>query len=71
MVNRKVQEEPQADVAATPRHQEEKEKVTQINVCIANKKCTIRTKTSSLFPKQSDQNAKKTEETHRQRAGQD
>ena len=31
----------------------------------------ISTKTSSLFPKQGDQNAKKTEETHRQRAGQD
>ena len=27
-------------------------------------------KTSSLFPKQGDQNAKRTEETHRQRAGQ-
>ena len=36
-VNRKVQEEPQADVAVNPRHQEEEKKVTQINVCIANK----------------------------------
>ena len=31
----------------------------------------ISTKTSSLFPKQGDKNAKITEETHRQRAGQD
>ena len=31
----------------------------------------ISTKTSSLFPKQGDQNAKRTEETHRQRAGHD
>ena len=35
-VNRKVQEESQAEAAANPRHQEE-EKWTQINVCIANK----------------------------------
>ena len=48
-----------------------REKVTQINVCIANNKCTISTKTSSLFPMQGDQNAKRTEETHRHRAGQD
>ena len=64
-VNRKVQEEPQAEVADTRR----KRKVTQINVCIANNKCTIGTKTSAPFPKQGDQNAKRTEETHRQRAG--
>ena len=37
--------------------------MTQINMCIANK-CTISTKTSSLFPKQGDQNAKRSEETH-------
>ena len=48
-----------------------REKVTQINVCMLTNKCTISTKTSSLFPKQGDQNAKRTEETHRQRAGQD
>ena len=65
-VNRKVQEEPQAEAAANPWHQEEKKKV-----CIANKQCTISTKTSSLFPKQGDQNAKRTEETYRQSAGQD
>ena len=35
-VNKKVQEQPQTETAANPRHQEE-EKVTQINVCIANK----------------------------------
>ena len=34
-------------------------------------KCTISTKTSSLFLKQGEQNAKRTEETHRQRVGQD
>ena len=48
-----------------------REKVTQINVCIVTNKCTISTKASSLFPKQGDQNAKVTKETHRQRAGQD
>ena len=48
-----------------------REKVAQIKVCIANNICTISTKTSSLFPKQGDQNAKRTEETRRQRAGQD
>ena len=49
-----------------------REKVTQINVCLEiTNKCMINTKTSSLFPKQGDQNAKRTEETHRQRAGQD
>ena len=36
-VNRKVQEEPQAEVAANPWHQKEEKKLTQINVCIANK----------------------------------
>ena len=36
-VNRKVQEEPQAEVAANPWHQDEEKKVTQIYVCIANK----------------------------------
>ena len=45
--------------------------MTQINMCIANKQMQISTKTSSLFPKQGDQNAKRTEETHRQRTGQD
>ena len=35
--------------------------MTQINVCIANIKCTISTKISSFFPKQGDQNAKRTE----------
>ena len=49
----------------------ERENVTQINVWIANKQMQISTKTSFLFPKQGDQNAKRTEETHRQRAGQD
>ena len=36
-VNRKVQEEPQGEAAANPRRQEEEKKVTEINVCIANK----------------------------------
>ena len=42
-----------------------REKVTQINVCIANKQMHNKHKD------QGDQNAKRTEETHRQRAGQD
>ena len=70
-VNRKVQEEPQAEVAANPCHQKEEKKVTQINVCIANKQMHDKHKTSPLFPKQDDQNAKRSEETRRQRAGQD
>ena len=45
--------------------------MTQINVCIANKQMHDKHKDSSLFPKQGDQNVKRTEETHRQRAGQD
>ena len=51
----------------------EREKEAQINVCIhvATNKCTISTKTSSVFLKEGDQNVKRTEETHRQRAGQD
>ena len=36
-VNGKVQKEAQAEAAAKPRHQEEEKKVTQVNVCIANK----------------------------------
>ena len=67
-VNRNVQEEPQAEAAANPRHQEEakKEKVTQINMRIVNKQ--MHDKYKDKFPLQ---NAKRTEETHRQRAGQD
>ena len=64
-VNRKVQKEPQAEVAANPRR---KRKSDTDLVCIAKNKCTISTKTSSLFPKQGDQNAKRTD---RQRAEQD
>ena len=56
--------------------------MTQINVCVANKQMHDKHKDqmrrelyaalhSSLFLKQGDQNAKRTEETHRQRAGQD
>ena len=48
-----------------------REKVTQINVCIANKQMHDKHKTSSLLPSQGDQNAKRTKETHKQRAGQD
>ena len=43
--------------------------MTQINVCILTNKCTISTKSSSLFHKEGDQNAKRTEETHRQKQG--
>ena len=45
--------------------------MTQINVCIANKQMHDKHKDQlPLSPKQGDQNAKRTEETHRQRAGQ-
>ena len=56
-VSRKVQEEPQAEAAANPRHQEdEKEKVTQTNECIANKQKTfnrefIKQKGKKVVPK--------------------
>ena len=50
---------------------EGREKVTQINACTANKQMHDKHKDSSLFPKQGDKNAKRTEETHKQRAGQD
>ena len=68
-VNRKVQEEPQAEATVNPRHQEEEKEVTQINVCIANKQ--MHDKHNDQLPQASDQNANRTEETHRQRAGQD
>ena len=48
-----------------------REKVTQINVCIANKQVHDKHKDQLPLPKQGDENAKRTEETHRQRAGQD
>ena len=47
-----------------------REKVTQINVYIANKQMHDKHK-DQLAPKQGDQNANWTEETHRQRARQD
>ena len=47
-----------------------REKMTQINVCIANKQMHDKHKDQLFFfPKQGDQNARRTEETHRQRAG--
>ena len=70
-VNRKVQEEPQTEVAANPWHQEEEKKWHRLTCAWLTNKCTITQKTSSLFPKQAGQNAKRTEETHKQRAGQD
>ena len=70
-VNRKVQEEPQAEAATNPRHQEKEKTRHRLKCAWLTNKCTISTKTSSLFPKHGDQNAKMTEETHRQRAGQD
>ena len=60
-VNRKVQEEPQAEAVANPRHQEEEKKRHRLTCAQLTNKCTISTKTSSLFPKQGDQNAKRTE----------
>ena len=43
--------------------------MTQINVCIANKQMHNKHEDQLPLPKQGDQNAKRTEETHRQRAG--
>ena len=47
-----------------------REKVTQINVCIANKQMHDTHKDQLPLP-QGDQNAKRTEEKHRQRKRQD
>ena len=52
-----MQEEPQAEVAANLRHQEEEKEVTQINVCIANKQMRDKHKDQHPLPKQGDQNA--------------
>ena len=48
-----------------------REKVTQINVCIANKQMHDKHKDQLPLPQAGYQNAKRTEETHRQRARQD
>ena len=45
--------------------------MTQINVCIANKQRHDKHKDQLPLPRAIDQNAKRTEETHRQKAGQD
>ena len=50
-----------------PLTSEGREKVTQINVCIANKQMHDKHKDQAPLP----QNAKRTEETHRQRVGRD
>ena len=47
-VNRKVQEEPLAEIAPNPWHQKKREKVTQINVRIANKQ--MHDKHKAQFP---------------------
>ena len=62
-VNRTVQEAPEAEAAAKPPTPGGREKVTQINVCIANKQMHDKHKDQLplLFPKQGDQNAKRTE----------
>ena len=60
-VNRKVQEEPQAEAAANPRYQEEEKKWHRLTCAQPTNKCTISTKTSPFFPKQDDQNANRTE----------
>ena len=68
-VNRKVQGVPQSQIAANPRHQEEKwQKITRTK---QTNKCTRSTQTSSLFPKQGYQNAKRNEETRGQRERED
>ena len=48
-----------------------REKVTQINVCIDNKQMHDKHIDQLFLPKQGDQNAKRTEETRRQKVGQD
>ena len=60
-LNRKVQEEPQTEAAANPRHQKEEKKWLRLTCAQQRNKCTISTKTSFPFPKQGDQNAKRTE----------
>ena len=62
-VNRKVQEQPPAEAAANPdTRRKRKKKWHTLTWCgeLTNK-CTISTKTSSLFPKQGDRNAKRAE----------
>ena len=49
-VSRTVQEVPQAEAAANPRHQEKEKKMTQINVCIANKQMRGKHKDQLPFP---------------------
>ena len=61
-VNRKAQVVPQSQTASNPLHQEE-EKKDKTNTYKTNK-CTRSTYTNSLFPKRSDHNAKRNEETH-------
>ena len=58
-VNKNVQEEPQAEVAAKPWHQEKEKKWHRLTCALLTNKCTISTKTSSPSPKQGDQNAKR------------
>ena len=64
-VNIKVQEEPQAELAANPWNQKEGKKWHKLTCAQLTNKCTTSTKSSSLLPKQGDQNAKRTEETSR------
>ena len=64
-VNEKVQGMPQSQTAANPRHQEEEEKDKNIHARKINKQMYEFTKTSSLFPKRGDQNAKTNGETRK------
>ena len=66
-VNKKVQGMPISQTTANPRYKEEDKKVKNIHTQKKKKKkknkCTRITKTSSLFPKRGDQNAKTNGET--------
>ena len=57
-INRTVQEEPQAEVAANPWHQQEEKKWHRLT-CVANKQMHDKHKDQLPLPKANDQNAKR------------
>ena len=59
-IKRKVQEEPQSESGANPRHQRKK-KMTQINLCIANKQMHDKLKDQLPLPQARWSNAKRSE----------
>ena len=71
-INRKVQGVPQSQTAANPQQQEEEK--NDKNKHVQNKQTNAReksTRTSSLFSKRGDHNAKRNDETRGQRARED